>query len=115
MRIAQQAQTNTHASFQQESTAMVCVAWFPGGSGIANAGWTWTGQAASANASLGQQSQAPLSIYEVAIAQAKRELALLASRSTPSAPVSGRNLFLNRSDDTETTPRLTLDSIITLN
>jgi len=111
MRIAQQAKTPAHASFQQESTAMVCVAWFAGGFGQ----WTWTGQAAAAGRLSSQQTQAPLSIYEVAIAQARLELAQLAAQSTRPAAVTSRGLFQDDSQGSGKSARLTLDSIITLN
>ncbi len=111
MRIAQQAQTLTHASFQQESTAMVCVAWFAGGFGS----WTWTGQTAAAGRLSNQQTQAPLSIYEVAIAQARLELAQQTGPVTRPATVTSRNLFQDDTQRNEKSAGLTLDSIITLN
>lgn len=111
MRIAQQAKTHNHASFQQESTAMVCVAWFAGGS----AGWTWTGPVASAGRGTDSQTQASMSIYEVAIAQARLELAQLATQTTRPAAVTSRNLFQDDSQRIEKSARLTLDAIITLN
>jgi hypothetical protein len=56
-----------------------------------------------------------LSIYEVAIAQARLELAQLAAQSTRPAAVTGRGLFQDDSQGNGKSARLTLDSIITLN